>query len=161
MDAQRFRFLFREDAGEIDRATWSKHAGAMAGLVFAFTLPWLWARGHIVHDLAKDPLFAPQILAAYVYAIVYGFALILVGVSYMNLSTKRFRALRWPNPSGLASLVPLIAFFTGALRLAPLLSPTIAELAPTWAVWGMEAVFLGVAGWTAWELGMKAAHEAG
>jgi hypothetical protein len=155
MDAARFRFLFREDSGEIDRATWKRYAAWIAGFVFAITLPWAWARGHIQHDLAKDPLFAPQILAAYLYASFYGFALILAGVSYMNLSTKRFRALRWPSPRGLASLVPLIAFFTGALRLAPILSPLIADLAPTWAVWGMEALFMGVAGWTVWELGVK------
>ena len=160
MDADRFRFLFREDAGEIDRATWVKYAGAMAGLILALTLPWFWLRGHIVHDLAKDPLFDPKIFAAYFYAILYAFALILVGVSYMNLSAKRFRALRRPNPLGLASLVPLIAFLIGALRLMPILSPSIADLAPTWAVWGAEAVFAGVAGWTAWELGMKEATGA-
>jgi uncharacterized membrane protein YhaH (DUF805 family) len=155
MDAARFRFLFREDAGEVDRATWTRYAGAMAGLVFALTLPWLWLRHHIVHDLAKDPLFAPAIFASYLYATFYGFALILIGVSYMNLTTKRFRAVGRPGPAALASLVPLIAFFTGALRLAPLISPTIADLAPTWAVWGMEAVFMGVAGWTTWELGAQ------
>ncbi len=159
MDAERFRFLFREDAGRIDRETWAKYAGAMAGLVFALSLPWLWLRGHIVHDLAKDAFFDPKIFAAYFYAILYGFALMFLGVSYMNLSSKRFRALGWPNSLGLASLVPLIAFLTGALRLMPILSSENADLSPTWAIWGAEALFLGVAGWTTWELGLKAAKE--
>jgi hypothetical protein len=155
MDAARFRHLFREDAGEIDRETWARYAGVMAALVFLLTLPWLWLRHHIIHDLSKDPLFAPQIFAAYAYAMIYAFALILIGVSYINLSAKRFRALRRPSPLGLASLVPLIAFLTGALRLAPILSPAGTDVVPTWAVWGAEAIFLVVAGWTAWELGVK------
>jgi hypothetical protein len=155
MDAKRFHFLFQQDKGEIDRVDWGRYASYMAGLIFLLTLPWLWARNHIVHDLAKDPLFAPQIFLAYFYAVLYGFALILIGVSYMNLTAKRFRALRWPSPLGFASLVPLVAFFTGALRLAPILSSFLADYAPTWAIWGSEALFLAVAGWTAWELGLK------
>lgn len=156
MDAARFHFLFRSDAGEIDRATWKKYAGVLAGLVFALTLPWLYLRGHIVHDLAKDKFFEPSIFAAYAYALVYAFALILVGVSYMNLTAKRYRALGWRNPLGLASLVPLAAFLTGALRLAPILSPAGVDIVPFWAIWGAEAVFAAVAGWSVWELGMRA-----
>ncbi len=155
MDAQRFQFLFQQDKGEIDRAEWAKYAAYLAGLVVVLTLPWLWARQHIVHDLAKDPLFAPQIFLAYFYAVLYGLALMLIGASYMNLTAKRFRALRWPSPLGFASLVPLVAYFTAALRLAPILSSFLAPYAPTWAVWGSEAIFMAVAGWTAWELGVK------
>jgi uncharacterized membrane protein YhaH (DUF805 family) len=155
MDKERFHFLFQQEKGEIDRAAWARYAAYMAGLVVVLTLPWLWARHHIVHDLAVDQLFAPKIFLAYFYAVLYGFALILIGASYMNLTAKRFRALRWQSPLGWASLVPLIAFFTGALRLAPILSSLLAYLAPTWAIWGAEAVFLVAAGWTAWELGAK------
>ncbi|MGA8171765.1 MAG: hypothetical protein WB816_13165 [Methylocystis sp.] len=158
--SERFRFLYRDDAGEIDRETWAKHASAMLALVFALTLPWLWLRAHIVHDLAKEPLFDLQIFTAYFYSIVYAFALMLVGVSYMNLSAKRFRALHWPNPLGLASLVPLVAFLTGALRLVPILSPSISDLAPTWAIWGAEGIFFCVAAWTAWECGIKRVNGA-
>lgn len=155
MDAARFYFLFRSDAGEIDRTTWNRHASALAGIAVALTLPWLWLRGHIVHDLAKDRFFEPSIFAAYAYALIYAFALILLGASYMNLSAKRFRALGWRNPLGLASLVPLIAFLTGALRLAPILSPAATDIAPVWAIWGAEAIFAAAAGWTIWELGIR------
>ena len=161
MDAARFHFLFRSDAGEIDRATWMRYAGALAGIGVALTLPWLWLRGHIVHDLAKDKFFDPLIFVAYAYALTYAFALILLGVSYTNLTAKRFRALGWRNPLGLASLVPLIAFLSGALRLAPILSPAGADIVPIWAIWGSEAIFAVAAGWTIWELGIgdKAATE--
>ncbi len=155
MDAGRFHFLFRGDAGEIDRTTWLRYAGWLAGIVAVLTLPWLWLRGHILHDLGADKLFDAAIFAAYAYALIYAFALVLVGVSYMNLTAKRFRALGWRNALGLASLTPLLAFFSGALRLAPILSPFGAEVAPTWAIWGMAAVFAGAAGWTIWELGMR------
>lgn len=155
MDAARFHFLFRSDAGKIDRATWTKFAGALAGIVFAATLPWLYLRAHIVHDLSKDRFFAPEIFAAYAYALVYTFALIIIGVSYMNLTSKRYRARGWPNALGLASLAPLAAFLAGALRLAPILSPAATDIVPIWAIWGAEAVFAGVAGWTVWELGLR------
>jgi uncharacterized membrane protein YhaH (DUF805 family) len=155
MDAARFHFLFRSDAGEIDRATWMRCAGALAAIAVVLTTPWLWLRGHIVHDLSKDEFFDPSIFAAYAYALAYAFALILLGVSYVNLTAKRFRALGWRNPLGLASLVPLIAFLSGALRLAPILSPAGADIAPIWAIWGAEAIFAGVAGWTVWELGIR------
>lgn len=155
MDSARFHFLFRADAGEIDRATWLRYAGWIAWIVVGLTLPWLWLRGHIVHDLGKDKFFDPSIFAAYAYALTYAFALVLLGVSYMNLTAKRFRAKGWPSPLGLAGLVPLIAFLTGALRLAPILSPAGVDVVPFWAVWGMEAVFAVAAGWTIWELGMR------
>jgi hypothetical protein len=155
MDAACFHFLFRSDAGEIDRATWKKYAGALAGIVFALTLPWLWLRGHIVHDLSRDKFFDWSIFAAYAYALVYAFALIFAGASYMNLTAKRYRALGWRNPLGLASLIPLAAFLTGALRLAPILSPAGVDIVPVWAVWGAEAVFALIAGWTVWELGWR------
>jgi hypothetical protein len=155
MDAARFHFLFRADAGEIDRETWTKYAGALAGIVVALTLPWAYLRGHIVHDLSKERLFEPSIFAAYAYALVYAFALIFVGVSYMNLSAKRFRSLGWRNPLGLASLVPLTALLAGAMRLAPILSPAGVDVMPVWTIWGAVAIFAGVAGWTAWELGWR------
>lgn len=156
MDTGRFDFLFRSEAGEIDRATWLRYAGALAWVVVALTLPWLWLRGHIVHDLAKDRFFDPAVFAAYAYALIYAFALVLVGVSYMNLTAKRFRARGWKNALGLASLIPLLAFLTGAMRLAPILSPAGVDVAPTWAIWGMEGLFAAVAGWTLWDLGMRA-----
>jgi hypothetical protein len=155
MDAARFHFLFRSDAGEIDRATWMRYAGALAGLAVALTLPWIWLRGHIVHDLSRDEFFDLSIFSAYAYALIYAFALILLGVSYMNLTAKRFRALGWRGPLGLAGLAPLIALLAGALRLAPILSPAAMDIAPTWAVWSAEAIFAGIAGWTIWELGIK------
>jgi hypothetical protein len=155
MDAARFHFLFRSDTGEIDRATWMRYSGALAALAVALTLPWLWLREHIVHDLSKDKFFDLSIFSAYAYALIYAIALILLGVSYMNLTAKRFRALGWRSPLGLAGLLPLIALLAGALRLAPILSPAAVDIAPIWAVWGAEALFAGVAGWTIWELGMR------
>lgn len=155
MDAARFHFLFRSEAGDIDRATWLRYAGWIAWIVVGLTLPWLWLRGHIVHDLSQGAFFDPWVFAAYAYALAYAFALVLVGVSYMNLTAKRFRAKAWPSPLGLASLVPLLAFLTGAIRLAPILSPAGVDVVPTWAIWGMEGIFAVAAGWTMWELGLR------
>jgi len=155
MDGDRFRFLFRTDAGVIDREVWLKYASALAGVVVALTLGWLPLRGHIVHDLAQSKLFEPLIFAAYAYAMFLAFALMLIGVSYMNLTAKRFRARAWPSPLGLAGLCPLFAFLSGALRLAPILSPAGLDIVPAWALWGMEGAFAAATLWTLWELGLR------
>lgn len=155
LDAERIRFLFRTDQGRIDCATWRRGAGALAAVLLTFTAPWVALRPHIVHDLSQRPLFAPEIFAAYAYALLYAFAVIFIGVSYMNLSAKRFRALGWRSPLGLAGIVPLAALLTGALHLAPVLSPAGVDIVPQWANWLADAAFVVVLLWTIAELGFN------
>lgn len=155
VDWERVRFLYRNDQGRVDRATWSSGARLLAALILTFTAPWIALRSNIVHDLSKTPLFAPEIFAAYAYALFYAFALIFIGVSYMNLSAKRFRALGWRSPLGLAGIVPLAALLTGALHLAPVLSPAGVDIVPQWANWLADAAFVVVLLWTIVELGVS------
>ncbi len=151
---ERIRFLYRMDQGRIDGATWVRGAGALAAILAPLTLIWLALRPHIVHDLSKSPLFAPEIFAAYAYALSYAFVLILIAASYVNLSAKRFRDRGRPAPLGLASLFPLAVLLVGAAHLAPILHPSVAETMPSWFVGSLDAALVVAALWTIVELGV-------
>jgi uncharacterized membrane protein YhaH (DUF805 family) len=151
-DAERIRFLYRTEQGRIDRATWLKGAGALAAIFAPFFLIWLALSPYTEHDLAKDPFFVPMTAVAYAFVIVYAFVILLIAVSYVNLSAKRFRALGRSAPLALAGLAPLVALIDGATRW---LQPRVAEVMPIYWVWGVDAVLVGVTAWTVYELGFR------
>ncbi len=152
IDAERIRFLYRTEQGRIDRATWLKGAGALAAVLAPFYLAWLALSPYTEHDLAKDPFFVPMTVAAYAFVIVFAFIIVLVAVSYVNLSAKRFRDLGWEWPVALAGLPPLAALIDGATRW---LQPRVAEVMPVYWVWGVDIVLAAAVAWTAYELGFR------
>ncbi len=152
MDAERLRFLYRTDQGRIDRATWRRGAGALVAVLLPLTLIWFALAPYSVHDLAMTPFFAPMTIVAYAYVIFYAFAVMLIVVSFINLSAKRCRDRGLTPPLGLASLAPLLALLAGA---AHFLQPRVAEVMSRWYVWGVDAVFVGAALWTIYELGWR------
>lgn len=152
MDAERIRFLYRTDQGRIDRATWRRGAGALLAVLIPFTLIWLALEPYTTHDLSKTPFFAPETAAAYAYVIFYAFVVMLVAVSFINLSAKRFRDRGLAPPLGLASIAPLCALFAGA---AHFLQPRVAEVMSRWYVWGVDAVLIAAVIWTIYELGWR------
>lgn len=113
-EKSRWSFLFRGDAGRIDAGTWWRNA-ALLGAVFAvLTLGWILIAPYAEHDLKTEPLFTFSILAANLYRIFYGFASILLLISYYNLSAKRWRDIG--RPAALAGLLPFLACVAGALQ---------------------------------------------
>ena len=110
--SSRARFLFREEAGTIEAATWRFHAAWLAALAAVLTLVWWALRPYAHHDLATQAFLAPMTIVAYAYLIAYAFALILLAICYVMLTMKRFRALG--APAGLAGLVPLLALFAAS-----------------------------------------------
>lgn len=151
-DAERIRFLYRTEQGRIDRATWARGAGALVAVLAPFALVWLFLSPYTAHDLAMDPFFVPMTAVAYAFVIVYAFVILLVAVSYVNLSAKRFRAIGRVPPVGLAGLAPFMALLAGA---AHWLQPRVAEVMSVWWVWGVDAALFAVIGWTAYELGFR------
>jgi len=130
MDAQHSRwfFLFRTDEGRIDARTWWRYAGLLAGILALLTFAWILIEPYAEHDLAKEPLFAPSVLAANLYRIIYGFAVIILLICYYNLSAKRWRDIG--HPPALAGILPFVACLTGALHwVAPRSSGAIPHLA--------------------------------
>jgi uncharacterized membrane protein YhaH (DUF805 family) len=152
IDAERIRFLYRTEQGRIDRATWIRGAGALAAILAPFFLVWLALSPYTDHDLARDPFFVPMTAVAYAFVILYSFAILLVAVSYVNLSAKRFRDLGRAAPVALAGLAPLVALVVGAVHW---LQPRVAEVMPRLWVWGADAALVAVIGWTIYELGFR------
>ena len=93
-------------------------------------------------------LFTIGILFANLYRLLYGFALIMILISYYNLSAKRWRDVG--RPSALAGLLPLLACIAGALHwLEPRVAPEMPHLIPVVADIALAAVFI----WNVVELG--------
>ncbi len=152
MDSERFRFLYRSDQGRIDSLTWLRGVRALALALVPFGLIWMVLAPYADHDITSTPFFVPQTVLAYAFAILYAFVVLIVAVSYVNLSAKRFRDLGRAPAVGLAGLAPFAALFAGA---AHWLQPRVAEAMARGWVWGADAIFIGVALWTLYELGLQ------
>ena len=146
----RLRFLFREEAGTIDAATWRLHAAWLVALAAVLTMVWWALRPYAHHDLATQAFLAPMTIVAYAYLIVYAFALLLIAVCYVLLTMKRFRAVG--APAGLAGLVPLLALFAASAHFLRAQTPDAVALA---YVVALDAALVAVALWTIAELGVR------
>ena len=80
----------------------------MSAFFAVLTVGWHLIQPYADHDLATTALFTIGILFANLYRLLYGFALILILISYYNLSAKRWRdvgaALGAGRPLALARL---------------------------------------------------------
>ncbi|MCC3246826.1 hypothetical protein LG047_16130 [Methylocystis sp. WRRC1] len=152
IDAERIRFLYRTDQGRVDRATWLRGVGALAAVIAPFMLVWTALSPYTEHDLTTDPFFKPMTAVAYAFVIIYAFVVLLVAISFVNLSAKRFRDLGRTPPLGLASLPPFAALIAGATHW---LQPRVAEVMPIYWVWGADAALVAVILWTVYELGFS------
>lgn len=151
-DASDFRFLFRNDKGRIGKDVWRRYAWRLFAILIPMYGFWLLLAPFAFHDLSKTPLFAPMTALAYAYAIVFAFTTMLVTISYVNLSAKRFRDLGRPSPLGLAALAPFAALLSGA---AHFFQGLVEGVVPRWQVYPFDAAFVVVAAWTIYELGFR------
>ncbi len=89
--SERIRFLFRADQGRVDRDVWRRAALGLLAFIAPFIGVGLLLAPYTEHDLAKSPLFVPMTALAYAYLIFFAFVAMLVAISFVNLSAKRFR----------------------------------------------------------------------
>jgi uncharacterized membrane protein YhaH (DUF805 family) len=149
---ERLVFLFRTEAGRIDRADWRLGVALLAAPLVVLTLA-MWALlPYTYHDLATMPLFVWQTMIAYFYLCLYALAVLVIAASFVNLSAKRFRALGRPAPVGLAALPPLAALLAAS---AHFVQPHVADAMPRWQVSIFDVIFAAVALWSAYELGVR------
>ncbi len=147
---ERARFLFRNEHGTIDAPTWRFHAVWLVLLLGVLTAIWFALRPYAHHDLAKTAFLAPMTIVAFTYLIIDAFAVILIAISFVMLSMKRCRDRGLP--SGLAGLVPLLAFFAISLHLARAQTPDVIAI---WYVALLDAALVAAIVWTAVELGFR------
>jgi uncharacterized membrane protein YhaH (DUF805 family) len=144
----RIYFLFRSDAGRIDAATWWRGTLLLVGIFAVLTFGWHLIEPYADHGLNATLLFTVGILFANLYRLVYGFALILILISYYNLSAKRWRDIG--RPAALAGLLPLFAWIAGAVHwLEPRLNPEMPHAIPIAA----NIVLVAILIWNVVELG--------
>ena len=152
IDSERIRFLYRSDQGRIDSVTWLRGVRTLTLILVPFALIWLVLAPYTDHDITASPFFVPQTALAYAFAILYAFVVLLVAVSYVNLSAKRFRDRQMSPTLGYASLAPFAALIAGATHW---LQPRVAEAMARGWVWGADAVLIGFVLWTLYELGLQ------
>lgn len=149
-----FHFMFRTDRGRIDRAAWWRGTVPLAALAGVMSLAWIMVRPYARHDLAASPFLSPSTIAAFLYLIVFTFALILIAVCEYNLSAKRFRDRG--RAGALAAVLPLSVFGAGALIW--FIPRSFGEL-PDWTAPVALVAVAAVAAWNVWDLGIGAGRE--
>jgi uncharacterized membrane protein YhaH (DUF805 family) len=149
MDSERFRFLYRQGEGTINRtefwqASWPPVAVAGALMLSLFL---------IAPSEANDlPLVdGIRVTAAFVYLMFCLFALFLCVISQYFVSAKRFADRG--KPPALAGLAPFANFLAGA---ASWRQPGSVGVMPMWATQALDAAALVIAVWTIAELGFMA-----
>jgi uncharacterized membrane protein YhaH (DUF805 family) len=146
-------FLFRSDAGAIDAATWWRGTLLLAGIFAALAIGWVFLEPYADHDLTTDLWVTAGILAANLYRLLFGFAILLILISHYNLSAKRWRDIGWP--AALAGLLPFVAGICAAVHwLEPRVSPAL----PHAVTLAADAALAAVVVWNIVELGGLRRH---
>ncbi len=105
--AERFRFLYRQAEGVINRGAWARASLPPVAIALLLTAIWLAIAPSGPRDLAREAFIDPIVVATHVYFLVYSFALILCAVAEYFVSAKRFADRG--KPPALAGLAPSAA----------------------------------------------------
>ena len=146
---ERFRFLYRQGEGAIDRREWRLASLPPVAIALAMTIVWLVIAPRQARDLSRENFIDLSVVATYGYLIVYAFALLLCAVAEYFVSAKRF-ADRGRSPA-LAGLAPFFLFLAGA---ANWYQPRSEGAMAPWLTVAFDAVTLAVLVWTVAELGV-------
>ena len=113
---ENFTFLYRQDEGRIDRATFWRAAAPVLITLAAMTAIWIAIMPRAARDLAHEAFFDGRVVATYLYALIFALALLIGAVMLYFLGAKRLRDVG--RPPWLAGFPFLALFFDGALHWA-------------------------------------------
>jgi uncharacterized membrane protein YhaH (DUF805 family) len=144
----RFRFLYRQGEGTIDRRQFWLASWPPLAIALALTLVWLLVMPRQARDLTHEGLIDWRIAAIYSYLMLYVFALFLCAIAQYFVSAKRFADRGWPP--AFAGIALFALFLAGA---ANWYQPRSEGTMPDWLTWIFDAAALGAVAWTIVELG--------
>jgi uncharacterized membrane protein YhaH (DUF805 family) len=149
LDRATIHFLFQTYEGMIDRRTWRSGTLVLAAILIPLTLIWIVIAPATHRDLSTPELLDARALGAFIYLAIFAFAVILIAVSWTNLSAKRFRDLG--RPAVFATALPFAALLGGA---AHWFQPRASDILPEWALIFVDVAIIAVALWSFYELGL-------
>lgn len=143
MDAERFRFLYRQSEGEIDAAQWRRAIWPPALIALAMTGVWLMIAPAGPRDMATQPFFDWRSIVIFSYFLIYVFALLLCAVTIYFVNAKRFANAGWAREfAGLA----LMGLFLAAA--ANWYQPRSEGSMPEWATLLFDLAAIGALAWS-------------
>jgi uncharacterized membrane protein YhaH (DUF805 family) len=142
-------FLFQNYEGRIGRRVWRSGTLVLAAILIPLTLIWIFIAPATHRDLSTPELLDAEALLAFMYLTIFAFAVILIAVSWTNLSAKRFRAVG--RPAALAAALPFAALLGGA---AHWFQPRASDVLPDWSLILVDVAIAAVALWSFYELGL-------
>jgi uncharacterized membrane protein YhaH (DUF805 family) len=142
-------FLFQNYEGRIGRRVWRSGTLVLAAILVPLTLIWMLVAPATHRDLSKPELLDAEALGAFLFLVIFAFAVILIGVSWTNLSAKRFRAIG--RPAAFAAALPFASFLAGA---AHWFQPRASDVFPGWALIFIDMALAAIALWSFYELGL-------
>jgi chromate transport protein ChrA len=146
--AARFRFLYRQAEGVVDRGVWARASLPPAAIALVLTAIALAIAPNAPRDLAREAFFDPIVVATHAYFLVYAFALILCAVAEYFLSAKRFADRG--KPPALAGLMPFSLLIAGA---ANWYQPRSEGTMPEALTYAFDAAAIAIVAWSVIELG--------
>lgn len=149
LDRANVRFLFQTYEGSIGRRRWRFGTLSLAAILIPLTLIWLFVAPLAHRDLSTPEFLNAAALVAFIYLAIFAFAVLLIAVSWTNLSAKRFRAIG--RPGALAAALPFAALLDGAARW---FQPRAPEIFSGWALLIFDVALIAVATWSFYELGL-------
>ena len=148
LSAERLRFLFRTEQGRIGRQDWLQGAALLAAPLALLTAGWFAIEPFATRTLdEKAALIDPMAIAAYGYAIVFAFLIMVAAASFTLLSMKRLREIGLPTMLG--GIAPLTIFVDGAMHW---MQPRVADAMSRGWVWGFDALAISAIAWTIWQM---------
>jgi tellurite resistance protein TehA-like permease len=146
--AERFRFLYREAEGFVDRDVWRRASLPPVGIALGMTIVWLAIAPSGPRDLTHEAFIDLRVVATHLYALVYSFALVFCAVAEYFLSAKRFADRG--KPAALAGLAPLSLLLAGA---ANWFQPRSEGTMPESLVYLFDGIAILILAWNVIELG--------
>jgi uncharacterized membrane protein YhaH (DUF805 family) len=154
-DRATIHFLFQNYEGRIGRRVWRFGTLVLAAILIPLTLIWIIIAPATHRDLSSPEFLDARALGAFIYLAIFAFVVLLIAVSWTNLSAKRFRAMG--PPAALGAALPFAALLAGAAHWFQARMP---DVFPAWGLVIVDIAMAAVALWSFYELGIKSGRAA-